>query len=128
MTMDDPIIRRILEAIIRKIEGVKGDIKRQLDYLINPENLRTMSRLSEEQVQAVNECVWIGEAFPQFEGLKLLGLGLAWWRISLEGKGREEVTSTMLKVSEKEIAEGLGIHVHTPEIVATEGKKEGKKK
>lgn len=116
---------RILNAVIARIEGVKEDIKRRLDYLTNPDNIKTMSRLTEEQVQAVNECCWLAENFPEFNGLKQLALGMANWRISLDGKGREEAVSTMMTAAKRESLEGLGIHLH-PEI-KTESKEEKKK-
>jgi len=122
--MDADFKERIVNAIVSKIEGVK-DIKRRLDYLMNPDNIQTSSRLTEEQVQAVNECIWLADHFPQFEGLKQLALGLAWWRISLDGKGREEELRAMIGVEEGTAIEGLGIHLHPAELKS--GKEEKKK-
>lgn len=124
MSEDPNIKKRILNAIIRKIEGVK-DLKRRLDYLMNPDALETSSRLTDMQIQGVNECCWLGDNFSSMEPLKDFARGFAKWAVSKEGKGRQEAIS-MIMASEKRELAGLGIHLHGPEAEA-KAKGKGKK-
>jgi hypothetical protein len=103
---DPPSLKdRILEAILRRIEGAK-DLKKRLDYLMNPETLSSSARLSEIQVQAISECAWLGETFPSLKGLAEFTQGYAKWSISREGKGREEAVAVMVSEN-KEIQSTL---------------------
>jgi len=99
---------RILEAVIRKIEGAKDEVKKKLDYLMNPETLSSSARLSELQVQAISECQWLGATFPTLQGLADLTRKYAEWSISREGKGREEAVTVMVSET-KEILTSLGL-------------------
>jgi hypothetical protein len=101
------ISERITEAIIRRIEGVK-DLKKRLDYLMNPETLSSSARLTDSQVEAVAECAWLAKTFPSLQGLADFTKGYAAWSISKDGKGREEVVSVMISES-REIYQTLGI-------------------
>lgn len=100
--------QRILEAIIRKIEGAKDEVKKKLDYLMNPETLSSSARLSELQVQAISECQWLGATFPTLQGLADLTRQYAEWSISREGKGREEAVTVMISET-REILTSLGL-------------------
>jgi hypothetical protein len=97
---------QIKEAIIDKIKGAK-DLKKKLDYLMNPEVLATSSRLTDMQVQAVNEMSWLGDNFGSMEPLKKFGEGFAKWRISLEGKGREDAINMMVTTERNSLLMGL---------------------
>ena len=100
--------QRILEAIVRKIEGAKDEVKKRLDYLMNPETISSSARLSELQVQAISECQWLGATFPTLQGLADLTREYAKWSISREGKGREEAVTVMISET-REILTSLGL-------------------
>lgn len=98
--MDDdkkqkPLIDRILDAVIKRIEGT-DDPRRKFDYLMDPPNIKTSSILGEIQVDSVSECCWLGETFPSLGPLKQLSIELAKWSPSKTGKGREQLTATMI--------------------------------
>lgn len=86
------LIEELTKAVIEKIKGVKS-LKKQLEFLLNPEKLETTSRLSKNQVMAINQGDWLGDNFYRFKPLKDFWRGFALWRISLEGKGRQEAIS-----------------------------------
>jgi len=87
--------RRIMEAIIKRIEG-QDDPKKKFDYLMDPPNIKTSSILSEIQLDSVAECSWLGDSFPSLLPLKDLAVELAKWSPSKTGKGREQLTATMI--------------------------------
>lgn len=117
---------RFIETILGKIEGTK-DLKRRLDYLMKPEILETSSILSEQQLQGVAECCWLGDAFPSMGPLKDFARQYAQWTISKDGRGRDQATQTMLAHPEQPKAiEGLGIHLHQ-EARPDKGKEKGNK-
>ena len=116
---------RILEAILKRIEGAK-DLKKRLDYLMNPDNLSSSARLSEMQVQAVSECNWLGSAFPSLKPLAEFVGEYAKWTISREGKGREEVVTVMVSENREGVT-AMGLPV-LPFAEKKEGKEKGKEK
>lgn len=89
------VAKRILDAIIKRIEG-QDDPRRKFDYLMNPPNIKTSAILTESQLDSVAECTWLGEQFPSLLPLKLLAVELANWSPSKAGKGREQLTATMI--------------------------------
>lgn len=89
------LFTRILEAVIKRIEG-QDDPRRKFDYLMDPPNIKTSSILTETQLDSVAECCWLGETFPSLEPLKFLAVELAKWSPSKTGKGREQLTATMI--------------------------------
>jgi len=89
------IYDRILDAVIKRLEG-SDDPRRKFDYLMDPPNIKTSSILGEIQVDSVSECCWLGESFPSLEPLKSLAVELAKWSPSKTGKGREQLTATMI--------------------------------
>lgn len=89
------IYDRIIEAVIKRMEGT-DDPRRKFDYLMDPPNIKTSSILGEIQVDSVSECCWLGESFPSLEPLKDLSVELAKWSPSKTGKGREQLTATMI--------------------------------
>jgi hypothetical protein len=97
---------QIKEAIVDKIKGAK-DLKKKLDYLMNPEMLATSSRLTEMQVQAVNEMVWLGDHYDSMKPLKEFAEGFAKWRVSLDGKGREDAINMMVTTERNSLLMGL---------------------
>jgi len=123
----EPSLReRIIEAILRRIEGSK-DLKKRLDYLMNPDPLSSSSRLSENQLQAISETQWAGTEFPSLKPLADFTLHYAKWSISREGKGREEAVTVMVSEN-KEIIPTLGISPMAPMQQAKESKDKGKGK
>ena len=88
-------IQDILVAVKRRIEG-SDDPRRKFDYLMDPANIKTSSILTEMQLDSVAECTWLGETFPSLEPLKDLSVELAKWSPSRTGKGRDQLTATMI--------------------------------
>lgn len=88
-------IERAKEAIIKRIEGGE-DPRRKYDYLMDPPNIKTSSILSEMQLDSVAECCFLGEQFPSLYPLKEFSVELAKWSPSKGGKGREQLTATMI--------------------------------
>lgn len=124
---DPPFLKdRILEAILRRIEGAK-DLKKRLDYLMNPETLSSSARLSETQLQAIAECAWLGDTFPSLKGLAEFTQGYAKWSISREGKGREEAVAVMVSEN-KEIQSTLLLPGLTQQQQGKKDKKGDKEK
>ena len=88
-------IERFKDALINMISG--GDHYRQkYEYLMNPKNIKTSAILSEMQLDSVAEYCWLGDSFPSLMPLKALALELANWSPSKAGKGREQLTATMI--------------------------------
>lgn len=88
-------IDRVKEAVIKLIEG-GDDPRRKYDYLMDPPNIKTSSILSETQLDSVAECCFLGETFPSLEPLKNFSIELARWSPSKAGKGRDQLTATMI--------------------------------
>lgn len=88
-------VERMKEAIIKRIEGAE-DPRRKWDYLMNPKNLKTSSILSEVQEDSIAACNWLGLAFPSLSPLADYANEQAQWSPSKVGKGREQLTATMI--------------------------------
>lgn len=88
-------VDEFLDALIYKIKG-GDDPRRKFDYLMNPPNIKTSAILTESQLDSVAECCWLGESFPSLLPLKQLAVELANWSPSKTGKGREQLTATMI--------------------------------
>ena len=86
---------RIMEAVVKRIEG-QDDPKKKFDYLMDPPNVKTSSILSDTQLDSVAESSWLGDSFPSLMPLKELAVELAVWSPSKTGKGREQLTATMI--------------------------------
>ena len=97
MSKKTPIsfLERAKEAILKRLEGA-DDPRRKFDYLMDPPNIKTSSILGEIQVDSVSESFWLGETFPSLDPLKTLSHELAKWSPSKTGKGREQLTATMI--------------------------------
>lgn len=68
----------------------KQDIRRKFDFLFNPQNIKTASRLSASQVEFVADAYTAFKYYPEFEALKELAKEVSECNISLDGKGRKE--------------------------------------
>jgi hypothetical protein len=88
-------IQDILVAVKRRIEG-SDDPRRKFDYLMDPPNIKTSSILTEMQLDSVAESSWLGDSFPSLGPLKDLSVELAEWSPSKTGKGRDQLTATMI--------------------------------
>ena len=84
-----------LQSIKKIIEG-GDDPRRKYDYLMDPPNIKTSSILTEGQLDSVAECVFLGDNFPSLVPLKKFSEELAGWTPSKAGKGREQLTATMI--------------------------------
>ena len=109
MSQAPDITDRITEVIIRAIEGTK-DLKKRLDYLMNPDPISSSSRLQEIQVQAVSETQWLGLNFPSLKPLADFTKEYAKWSISRDGKGREEEVTVMVSEN-REVISALGLPI-----------------
>lgn len=100
------IVDRVLEAIIRRIEGSR-DIKKKLDYFAkpDPETLSTLSALTPIQAEALAECEWLGSQFNTLEPLAEFAKCYARWSPSKDGKGRETLAAIM--ISENQAAQHM---------------------
>jgi len=119
----------LYHAIIDKVRG--KDVRKQLDFLLNPATIETSSRLKRNEVMAINNADFLGRHFDRFEPLRNFwvgvsrdkelfvkgrGGGFARWVCSIEGKRIQEAISFMGAVKEQKIL--------APIISALEGKKE----
>lgn len=88
---------RLLEAIIKRIEG-SNDFKQKSDLLVksNPATIKTMSDLSETQIDAISTGVWIGDQFASMKPLQSLMLEFAAWSPSKKGERAKQLTATMI--------------------------------
>lgn len=96
LDMDDAI-KRIIEAVIKRIEG-GDDPRKKYDYLAKPdrETIQTLSVLSDSQLDSTAECCFMGDTFPSMAPLKTFVTGLAHWSPSKQGKRAEQITATMI--------------------------------
>jgi hypothetical protein len=120
------LTERITEVIIRAIEGSK-DLKKRLDYLMNPDPISSSSRLAEIQVQAVSETQWLGLNFPSLKPLADFTKEYAKWSISRDGKGREEEVTVMVSEN-REIISALGLPISPIQQQQEKGKDKGRGK
>ena len=93
----DNFINRLAEAIIKRIEGDDGEQGR-LDYLTKPDHnkIKTMSDLSDSQVDSIAESDFLAQAFPSLAPLQSLTRNYAEWSPSKKGKRAEQVTATLI--------------------------------
>lgn len=92
----DNYVHKILNAIIKGIEG--DDQTGKYDYLTKPDhnNIKTLSVLSESQLDSTAECCFLGQSFPSMSPLANFVKGLAEWSPSKQGKRAEQLTATMI--------------------------------
>lgn len=92
----DSLIKRVANALIKRMEG--DDQTGKYDYLSKPdkENIKTLSVLSESQLDSTAECCFLGQSFPSMSPLANLVRGLAEWSPSKQGKRAEQLTATMI--------------------------------
>jgi hypothetical protein len=88
---------RLFDAIIRKIEG-NNDFKQKADLLVKTDKntIKTMSDLSEQQVDAIATGQWVGKQFPSMKPLAELMLEFAAWSPSKKGERAKQLTATMI--------------------------------
>lgn len=131
-------IKRLGQILIKSIiERVKGrDVRRQLDFLLNPKTIETSSRLSKNEIIAINQADWLGRHFYRFRPLREFwvgidetrkglfvrgrGGGFARWVISDRGLGRTESINFIGASREEKII--------SPILSMMRGEKEGEKK
>ena len=91
------LVKRFVDAIIKKIEG-NNDFKQKAELLVktNPETMKAMSDLSEQQVDAISTAVWAGEQFPSLKPLSQLMTEMAAWSPSKKGERAKQLTATMI--------------------------------
>lgn len=92
----DLLIKRATNALIKRMEG--EDQTGKYDYLSKPdrENIKTLSVLSESQLDSTAECCFLGQSFPSMAPLANFVKGLAEWSPSKQGKRAEQLTATMI--------------------------------
>ena len=115
----DKQLERIIEAVIKRIEG-GDDPRKKYDYLtkLDEETIKSLSNLTETQLDGMAECCWLGETFPSLMPLKDFVIELAHWTPSKAGKRAEQLTATMISQE---------THV-IPTILNSQLQSDGKKK
>jgi len=108
------------EDFLNVVRG-KIDVKSRLMLLLNPDNIKTSTRLSRTEVDFVALSYFVAEEFPEFEGLKSFAAQFCECAISKEGLGREEAIRFTSAISESKLLKSLGIF-KTDEAKATRGK------
>lgn len=113
---------RLLEAIIRRIEGV-NDFKQKAELLVksNKDTIKTMSDLTDPQVDAVATTQWMAAQFPSLKPLGDLMMEYAAWSPSKKGERAKQLTATM--VSEKNTVVPYAL----PTVTSASKKKEKEK-
>jgi len=96
------------EDFLNVVRG-KVDVKSRLMLLLNPDNIKTSTRLSRTEVDFVALSYFVAEEFPEFEGLKSFATQFCECAISKEGLGREEAIRFTSAISESKLLKSLGI-------------------
>lgn len=115
------IIPRIVDAVVKRIEG-GDDPRKKFDYLtkLDDDTVKSLSNLSEGQLDAIAESQYLGEAFPSLKPLADFSLHLAKWSPSKSGKRAEQLTATM-------ISQTVNVNNSTSMLDAALGKNKDKK-
>lgn len=94
----DGLISEIIKAVVSRIKGDDGEMGKY-DYLTKPDdkNIKTMSVLSESQLDSTAECNFLGSTFPTFSPLRNFTRELAQWSPSKQGKRADQLTAAMIK-------------------------------
>lgn len=66
---------QFVKAIIDKIRG--KEIRKQLAFLLDPDNIETSSRLKRNEVMSVNNADWLGRHIDRLEPLREFWVGVA---------------------------------------------------
>jgi len=109
---DFKLLMRVAKAI--QILMGKEEITKQLKPLVNPENLQTMSRLSDAQVDFVADAHWLANQWKCFEPLKELADEICETEISAQGKGRQEVINFIGSLTGGKLLKGLTLSTELP--------------
>ena len=96
------------EDFLNIVRG-KVDVKSRLMLLLNPDNIKTSTRLSRSEVDFVALSYFVAEEFPEFEGLKSFAEQFCECAISKDGLGREEAIRFTSAISESKLLKSLGI-------------------
>lgn len=108
------------EDFLNVVRG-KVDVKSRLMLLLNPDNIKTSTRLSRSEIDFVALSYFVAEEFPEFEGLKSFAKQFCECAISKEGLGREEAIRFTSAISESKLLKSLGIF-KSEETKAIKGK------
>jgi len=87
----------------------KVDVKNRLMLLLNPDNIKTSTRLTKAEMDFVALCYFMDKEFPIFEPLKEYAEEFMTVAISFNGLGREEAIRFTSAVSESKLLEKLNI-------------------
>lgn len=96
------------EDFLNVVRG-KVDVKSRLMLLLNPDNIKTSTRLSRTEVDFVALSHFVAQEFPEFEGLREFANQFCECAISKEGLGREEAIRFTSAISESKLLKSLGI-------------------
>jgi len=99
----------------------KVDIKNRLMLLLNPDNIKTSTRLTRAEVDFVALSFFVADEFPQFRGLRKFAKEFCECAISTDGLGRDEAIRFTSAVSESKLLQRLGIF-KTEEVKPVKGK------
>jgi hypothetical protein len=107
---------RLLMRVAKAIHYLMGkeEITKQLKPLVNPDNLQTMSRLSDVQVEFVADAHWLANQWKCFEPIRDLAHEICETEISTQGKGRQEVINFMGSLTGGKLLKGLTLSTELP--------------
>lgn len=105
-------VKDVLDKFERFINIVKGrkDAKTQVEVLSNPENYKTMSVLTQGQVEFVQDAFWLCKVEPKvYKDLMLYAQEMMEASPSKGGTGREQAIRYVGALSESKALQKLGI-------------------
>jgi hypothetical protein len=92
----------------------KVEIGNRLRPLLNPENLQTMTRLTDSEVDFVSDAHWLANQWKVFEPLRDLAHEICETNISEAGKGRQEAINFIGALTEGKLLKGLTLSAEMP--------------
>jgi len=102
----------------------KEDIRQKLSFLFQPANIKTASRLNQNQVYFVSDAYTLAKFYPEFEPLKEMSKELMEAMISHKGLGREEAIKFQ-QATREQASTPFGIF---QQLTGKDGKKQKKER
>lgn len=97
------------EKFLNIVRG-KVDVKYRLRLLLDPDNIKTSTRLTKGQIDFCSISSFIADYYPEFEPLKEYAKDhFALWVISQEGLGREEAIKYESAISESKLLQKMSL-------------------
>lgn len=99
---------KLFELFLNVVRG-KVDIKNRLMLLLNPENIKTSTRLTRTEIDFVSLSHFVADEFPEFEGLRKFANLFCECSISREGWGVDSSIRLNSAISESKLMQKLAI-------------------